>query len=72
MGRETDRQTDRLNFYNIMTLLTGFFQNHHLFEFFKIKRKSEALFKNHVTSYSTLEGDVTCSGFKSMLIYGGV
>ena len=37
--------------------------------FFKIKRKSETLFKNHVTSYSTSEGDVSCVGFKSMFIY---
>ena len=51
-------------------LLTGFSQNHHLFDFFKIKRKSEALFMNHVTSYSTSEGDVTWVGFKSMFIYG--
>ena len=38
--------------------------------FFQTKRKSEALFMNHVTSYSTSEGDVTWVGFKSMFIYG--
>ena len=30
----------------------------------------EFLFMNHVTSYSTSEGDVTWVGFKSMFIYG--
>ena len=37
--------------------------------FLKTKRKSEALFMNHVTSYSTSVVDVTWVGFKSMFIY---
>ena len=35
----------------------------------KSRKNSEALFINHVTSYSTSEGDVSLAGFKSMFIY---
>ena len=41
----------------MLTLWTGLTRNHYLFEIFTISRKQwEALFMNHVTSYSTSEG----------------
>ena len=38
-------------------------------KFFKIKKKSEALFMNHVTSYSTSESNVTWAGFQSKVFF---
>ena len=71
--KEEKRQVNSFAKILVLSLFCARKKQSNSFEFLQYSdavEKSEALFMDLVTSYSTSEGDVTWASFKSIFIYG--